>query len=880
MNGLPRLSLALVYLSSIVGAAAALAETDRVRTHEGLIALYDFGDAKGPLVRDRSGVGDPLDLRIGGLKAGRREAGSLEIRGTTLVQSASAANKVTEAIRNSGELSIEVWLRPSTTDLTGPARIVTISQDPSHRNFTLGQDGDRFDARLRTSRTSTNGIPSLPAARKSLKAELTHVVYTRGRGGRARIYVNGKQSAEKSVAGNLKNWNNGYRLALANELTGDRPWQGTYYLVAIYGRALTAEEVQRNFRAGSGSEAVRESLVQARLARNRERFNKHVAPLLVKHCFECHDAATREGGLDLSQRKTALAGGESGRVIMPGNSAESLLWDHVASDEMPKERDALSAEEKRVLREWIDEGATWTADVVDPAVYENGGRAANVFVQRLTVAEYIETVRSAVGIDIEEDARKLLPPEVRADGFRNTAYNLSVDLGHVEAYAQLAEMIVRRMDVAKFAGRFSKRNEISDENMRGLIRNMGRWLLRGPLTDREVDAYLRISQAVARQKGDFSEAAGYIIEAMLQSPRFIYRIEQQRGDGAPRDAGPYELASRLSYIIWGGPPDEELFRAAAAGELADREKTKKQVARMLKDPRATERSKQFLTQWLNLARLDNLRPDPQRYPHWSAELAADMRAETLAFFEEIAWNQQRPLADLFNAQVTFATPRLAEHYGLRVKESVRGAARYDLSSIPARGGLLTQGAVLTIGGDEASMVSRGLFVLHDVLRGKVKDPPPGVDTTPVPTKEGLTQRGIALMRIADNKCGGCHGRFEPLAFGLERFDGLGAYRERDEHGNALREDGEVHIPGQPQPVQYKTSAALMNLLAQSERVRETLTWKVTQFALGRPLIATDAPSLAKIHADAQAAGGTYAGLITAIVMSDLVRQTRTEPSET
>src|SRR5690606_27027678 len=105
------------------------------------------------------------------------------------------------------------------------------------------------------------------------------------------------------------------------------------------------------------------------------------------------------------------------------------------------------------------------------------------------------------------------------------------------------------------------------------------------------------------------------------------------------------------------------------------------------------------------------------------------------------------------------------------------AARYDLSKIPSRGGLLTQGSVLTVGGDEASMVTRGLFVLHELLRGVVRNPPPCVDTTPVPSQPGLSRRAVAEMRVANANCAACHARFESLAFGLEEFDGLGTFHE-------------------------------------------------------------------------------------------------------
>ena len=175
-----------------------------------------------------------------------------------------------------------------------------------------------------------------------------------------------------------------------------------------------------------------------------------------------------------------------------------------------------------------------------------------------------------------------------------------------------------------------------------------------------------------------------------------------------------------------------------------------------------------------------------------------MREETLAYFEEVVWKQNRPLADLLNAQLTFVTPRLAQHYGLKLDkgESADELIRCDLSNVPGRGGLLTQGSVLTVGGDEASMVTRGLFVLHELLRGVVRDPPPCVDTTPVASKPGLTQRAVAESRIANQKCAGCHARFEPLAFGLEQLDGLGAFHETDEHGNKLRDDGSILFPGQ------------------------------------------------------------------------------------
>lgn len=850
-------------------APSATIPKENQRVVSGLQVLYDFLSVEGEIIKDRSGV---ADLKIEEPNQVRRSQGALEIRGENILQTEKAPEKLIRAIQLSGAVTLEAWIRPANTDQSGPARILTLSQDSGSRNFTLGQDGNRFDVRFRTTETSGNGLPSVSTPPNRVKTELTHVVYTRDRSGNARIYLNGKLVQEQKVPGDVSNWSESYRLALGNEFSGGRLWKGTYSLVAVYNRHLLPREVEQNFRAGAEAATL---LTEDATGTSKEKlFHTKIAPLFVQHCMECHDTATRKGGLDLSKRTAALAGGESGKVILPGNAEGSLLWKLVNKDEMPDERQALAAEDKEQLKRWIEEGAVWPVEEIDPLAYLREPNAGENWVQRLTVPEYIETVRSTFGVDIAEEARKLLPKDLRADGFNNTAYNLNVDFEHVEAYRQLAEIIVQQIDVQKFASEFVDCRQFTDDCMRELVAKMGKWILRGPLDEQEIAVLRGIGSTAASAGLGFEEAVGYIIQAMAQSPRFLYRMEHQQGDGTRWPVGPYELANRMSYILWGSSPDKELMRAADKGELYDPQAVKQQVERMLNDPRAVQRSQQFVSEWLNLGRLENLRPNPENFPHWDRELARDMRQETLAFFEEVAWEQKRPLADLFNAQVTFLTPQLAEHYGLDPQGE--GWARYDLSSISARGGLLTQGSVLTIGGDEASTVTRGLFVLKDILRGRVNAPPPCVDTTPVETEPGLSKRAIAMDRINNPSCGGCHGKFEPLSFGMLKFDGLGTFQETDEHGNRLEDHGEILIPGMAEPMRYGSSAELMDLLARSDRVEETLTWKLAQFAVGRPLGSTDVPIVKEIHETAQENGGTYASLITAIVTSDLVQKIQTE----
>ena len=864
----------LVVCFFLVGLARPASAWSADRSGDGLVALYDFRLAKGSIVKDRSGVGKPLDLKIENPKNVRRTKGTLEVRGKTLIRSDKPAAKVFNAVRRSGEITIEAWVRPANAKQDGPARMVTLSGGSSDRNFTLGQEGDKVDVRLRTTKTSGNGIPSLNSPGRSLAPRLTHIVYTRNRGGRARLFLNGKQQAEKRVPGAMANWNGKYRLALANELSSDRPWLGTFHLVAIYSRDLSVGEVAQHFKAGVNARSTGAQLATRKQSAKEQFFDREIAPLLSRHCLECHDTVNHKGRLDLSKKSTAFATAKKETVIVPGKSAESLLWEVVEADDMPNERDPLSVDEKKLLRKWIDDGAVWAGEEIDPLAHTHDWRVNQNWVRRLTVPEYIETVRSLTGVDIAREARETLPPDIRADGFSNTAYNLTVDLKHIEAYSRLAGIIVGKMNVGQFAKRFSRKRGFTDDVMRDLVAKMGKWLLRAPLEEHEVAAFRGISTTVAAAGGTFEEALSLLVEAMLQSPRFLYRVENERGDGTAWPVSEYELASRMSYIIWGAPPDTQLLEAAENGQLFEDDSLEAQLKRMLDDPRAAKRSAEFVHEWLNLGRLANMKPNPEKFPQWNADLANDMRAETIAFFDDVVWKQNRPLADLLNAKLTYATPRLARHYGLPVQRG--GLARYDLKSVPERGGLLTQGSVLTIGGDEASMVTRGLFVLRDLLRSGVKDPPPSVNTEPVPSKAGLSQRNIARKRIADKTCGGCHIKFEPLAFGLEKFDGIGAFHEKDEHGNTLRDDGEILFPGTAKTVPYDSSAELMNLLAGSDRVQQCLTWKVAQFALGRPLGPADSRTLDKVHQAAQKGGGTYASLMRAIIKSDLVQKTQTE----
>ena len=822
--------------------------------------FYDFKNPANDIILNKSGYYSDINLRSNNDRKVQIKGGAIHFIQDSSAQSTKAPANLIGTIKRSNSLSLELWFKPTNLTQKGPARIFSLSGGTSDRNLTIGQEGRALQVRIRTTKTSNNGLPAMEST-PLLKNQITHAFYTFGEN-EAKLYINGKLIRRKRIEGNLSNWESDYLFFIGNESTGNRPWLGSIYSLAFYKNVIGKDEIIRKF--NSGISQNNKTITKSKSDHYRF-FEQQVAPIFANHCLECHDSSNSKGDLNLSRKVTAF---REDSIIVKGKSKESLLWESIFKDEMPKKRPALSSAEKKIIKEWIDNGAHWSLEEIDPAVYVHKSSINTNLARRLTADEYISTVRSTFDVDISEEARKQLPADLRADGFSNTSYNLNVDLEHIQAYSRLASQIVEKIDIKSFSKRFTNNQSFTDKSMANFLQSMGHWVLRGPLDNDELVIYRGITTSAVAGGTSYYNSVKLVLEAMLQSPRFIYRIESQNSGELVTDD---ELAVRLSYLVWGSSPDIQLHEKAKQRNLNKPEIIKEQIVRMLKDPKAVDQSIQFLRQWLNLNQLSNLRPDKKHFPTWKPQLAEDMKSETINFFKELVWNQGRPLPELFNAQFTYLTPALASHYGITPKKE-DGLARYDLESIPSRGGLLTQGSTLTMGGDEASMVTRGLFILNDILRGVVKDPPPCVDTTPVPSEPGLSQRIIAERRIANASCGGCHSRFEPLAFGLERFDGLGTYKEIDNFKNTLRDDGELLIPGKTNAIEFKSAEELMDIMAKSDRVLKTLVWKIVQFAMGRPLGADDVSHVDKIFKEAQNKGGRYSDVITAIAMSELMYQ--------
>ena len=315
---------------------------------------------------------------------------------------------------------------------------------------------------------------------------------------------------------------------------------------------------------------------------------------------------------------------------------------------------------------------------------------------------------------------------------------------------------------------------------RQVIAAFGRRAWRRPLADAEVSRLTRFVELAAQEGDDFDAGISLALQAILLSPRFLYRVELDPDptSPAPHALDDFELAARLSYFLWSSSPDEALDAAADAGRLGDPAEVERQARRMLEDERARAITENFAGQWLYTRALDYVSPDYMRFPEWDPVLRDSMRAETRQFFATLLADGGT-LRDLLTAPFSFVNDRLARHYGL---PAVQGSAlvRVDLSATPRRG-ILGQGSVLatTAYPTRTSIVKRGKFVLSQLLCREPDDPPPNIPRLPEMVDPNASLRDRMMAHRANPECAVCHAQMDPLGFGLEHFDGTGKWRDLD-----------------------------------------------------------------------------------------------------
>lgn len=408
--------------------------------------------------------------------------------------------------------------------------------------------------------------------------------------------------------------------------------------------------------------------------------------------------------------------------------------------------------------------------------------------RRLTRFEYDNTIRDLLGLDGRWG--QAFPPEEVVHGFDNNAGALRVGPLLFDKVAQAADEIAGAANLDRIVPCRGQAGA-GEACARTFIEGFGERALRRPLEGKEAERYLTLFRGGAATS--FDEGIRTVLAAMLQSPHFLYRTELGRpqGDGTYR-LTPYEVASELSYLLWGSMPDEELFARARAGELATEEQIAAQVGRMLQAERARPLLDHFVDQWLQLDRLAIVSKDEKVYPDLSADLRAAMRAETTAFFDQVLRKEGAPVPALFTATYSLMPEALARFYGLPAGQPGEGGLRrVDLAG-SGRGGLLTHGSVLSVHATShsSSPVHRGKLVRERLLCQDLPLPPPGLMVQLPAVDPKLSTRERFKAHAEDPACAACHRLMDPIGFGFERFDGIGRLR-MSEAGRAIEEHGEV-----------------------------------------------------------------------------------------
>ena len=469
--------------------------------------------------------------------------------------------------------------------------------------------------------------------------------------------------------------------------------------------------------------------------------------------------------------------------------------------------------------------------------------------RRLTRSEYDHTVRDLLGT-AAAPGLGFVPDEAGGGYASNLVapvndvivaqYALAAEALAAEAVLDLAALLPCDPfpDAALCAGQF--------------IREFGRRAYRRPLTVDELGRYEALYAAEAAATG-FQVAIRQVLEAMLQSPHFLYRVEF---GGAPMTGetleplAPHELAVRLSYFLWHTTPDDALLDAADAGELATPEQVAARARDMLADPRATDAIDAFHMQWLGLERLTIAFKDPLLFPMFDDELRASMLAETRQFTAHVVLEGDGRLQTLLAADFSFLDQRLAALYGVDLPADLEGGVDgFVEATLPAaeRFGVLTQASVMSALArfDATSPVQRGKFVRQMLLCQELGAPPADADLTPPVIELGGTAREALEQRTSSAACSGCHGLMNPLGFAFENYDAIGKFRTEefglpiDASGEAL---GTTTLGGK-----FTGLADLAPRLAVSAEVQACYATQWFRFASGRLDTVADAPALADIR---------------------------------
>jgi hypothetical protein len=537
-----------------------------------------------------------------------------------------------------------------------------------------------------------------------------------------------------------------------------------------------------------------------------------------------------------------------------------------------------SADEK-VLAVWVERLTKLSGPELESAMkYREetlagrGKAAPKVAIRRLTHNQYNNTVRDLLG-DQTFPANQF-PPEDFVNGFKNQYQAQSISPLLLEAYSASAEKLAR--------------NAFRGGDTRGLlpckpsvacrtrfVREFGLKAYRRPL---EIEEQKRYETLMSRQP-DFYKGAQMVVEAMLQSPAFLFRLEET----AKPEWKQYAVANRLSYSVWDSMPDGALFDAAAKGQLSTPVAVEKTVRRLLDHTKAREALDEFVSQWLRFDRILTASKDRRRFPQFTRETAVAMTEEARIFLGDLVWND-RNFMDFVKAGHSFVNGDLAAIYGIPAP-----AKEYDRVEFPAgseRAGLLGQALflALTAKPDETAPTARGLFVREQFLCQHVAEPPPGVNTNlpEITEAKPQTNRERLGAHLINPSCATCHNLIDPIGFGFEKFDAIGARREKfklaffpTKGGGGRRTppksvELDINSAGQVAGIpnsSFSSPLELGKILAESAQCQECVVKQYFRYTTGRMETPGDRALIKKALDDFRASQFRFKELIVSVLRS-------------
>ncbi len=491
----------------------------------------------------------------------------------------------------------------------------------------------------------------------------------------------------------------------------------------------------------------------------------------------------------------------------------------------------------------------------------------------LTRYEYDNTVLALLG-DASAPAQSF-PAENQSTAFENNAGDHQVTKDTVRRYLDVAEDLAA---TARAAGFETLTNgTVPCELTTGdaacgsaFITGFGRRAFRRPLEPAEQALFETLFTTELEARG-FEEALEMTLQAIMQSPQFLYRVEmlpEGASVGEVVEVSDYEAASRLSYFLAATTPDDALLDAAAAGQLHTPEQLEAHARRILETPEARLAVRQFHRQWLGLSALQSVTKDPAAFPGLALDTAAaDWSQSVQDFSEHIVFDGGGTFDDLLQSDAVFLSPQLAEFYGA----SPNGDGSYTMPG--ERAGLLTQPALMALYAypDRSSPIARGVWVRQRMLCHTLPPPPDDVDIEPPSVDPGATTREQFAEHTSEPACAGCHVLIDPLGFPFEHYDAVGRWRT-EENGRAIDASGEFSgVADDDLRGPVDDAVELAGKLAESSDFRDCATEQWFTFALGRlPDRVADECSLLQAS-EVVAESGDIRDLLVAIVVSDAFR---------